>query len=57
LLCFCFSTCNRNKKNESQGPEGGHQLHFDLDERALLDQGEIRSPAVSAVRTQPFFNV
>jgi hypothetical protein len=34
----------------ARDPEfGGHQLHFDLDEKALLESGAIRSPAVSAV--------
>eukprot|EP00038_Savillea_parva_P012394 m.204360 g.204360 ORF g.204360 m.204360 type:complete len:576 (-) comp22494_c0_seq1:81-1808(-) len=28
---------------------GGHQLHFDLDEKALMETGRIQSPAVSAV--------
>lgn len=28
---------------------GAHQLHFDLDEKALLEHGQVRSPAVSCV--------
>eukprot|EP00041_Stephanoeca_diplocostata_P028909 m.837139 g.837139 ORF g.837139 m.837139 type:complete len:292 (+) comp23460_c0_seq21:1062-1937(+) len=31
------------------GQDSGHQMHFDLDERSLLERGVVRHPAVSCV--------